>query len=153
MKCYLRDKGLIKRAPGDGKWRTSMDLWCHVIDHASDGERIGVEATGQQLLLEDPVTSSRATRYLRETRGRRGRARHTTLNGDTVDPRESLNWPGVRENQMKDATRATTKAEKAAEKVGQVTLSLAADYARDAWDVNVPWFRGNAVRVPAGQVY
>jgi len=127
-----------------------MDLWCYAIEKAADGERVGVEATGQQLLLEDPVTSSRATR---QTSGRRGRARQTTLNGDTVDPRQSLNSLGVLENQMKDPTRATTKAEKAAEKVGQVTLSLAADHARDAWEVNVPWFRGNAVRVPAGQVY
>jgi hypothetical protein len=130
-----------------------MDLWCYAISKASDDEHVGADAEGQQLLLEEAVTSSRATRYLGDAvRGRVTQARQA-INGDTVDPRQSLNWRGARENQMKDPTRATTKAKKAAAKAGQVTLSLAADYDRSVWDVTTPWFRGNAVRVPSGNVY
>lgn len=151
LKCYLKETGLIERSPDGSKWMTSMDLWCYAISKAGDDEVVGADARGQQLLSDARTGTSRATRYLGEKT--RGRVRQATLNGDTVDPRQSLNWRGVRENQMKDPTRATMKAERAAKCPGQMTLSLAADHDPDAWSVTTPWFRSSAVVAPTGEVY
>ncbi|WP_128476537.1 hypothetical protein [Halorussus pelagicus] len=151
MKCNWEEDGLIRRAPDGGKWLTTEALWLHVIKRAGDDEVVGARAQGQQV-LDVPSQSGSSCVLAPKTRSP-DRAVQATLTGDTVDHRQSLNWCGVRENQMKDPTRATTKAEKAATKTGQVTLSLATDYDLDAWDVNVPWFRENAVVAPTGQVY
>jgi len=91
---------------------TTEALWCHVIENAGDDERVGVEASGQQLLLEDTVVSSEETRDLRDTpAGRRSRARQATLTGKIVDRRvvrsqHELDWARV--NALKGVTVTTT---------------------------------------------
>lgn len=149
MKHYLKDKGLIRRAPDGQRWMTSMDLWCYVIEKAGDDEAVGVEATGQQTL--DAPPKSESSRVLAPKTRSPGQAVQTTLTGDTVESPTRLNWEGVRENRMKDPTQPSDR-EKAAERPGQTTLFLAADYDLANWDVTAPWFR-SSVTVPTGNVY
>ncbi|WP_121820581.1 hypothetical protein [Halostella salina] len=157
MKCYLRHKGLIKRSPDGSKWMTSMDLWCYVIEKAGDNEHVGVESTGQQLLLEDTVGSAGTTRYLRDqTPTRRGRARQATLAGETVDrqvvrSQHEPDWTVV--NARKGIHGDDDGRSEAARYPGQSRLSTFEDYDLGSWDMTTPWFRENAVRVPAGDVY
>lgn len=149
VKCNWEDDRLIRRAPDGRRWVTTEALWCHVIDRAADDEVVGVDARGQQVL--DAPSQSESSRVLAPKNRSLGRAVQATLTGDTTDPPAGLDWDGVRENQMKDPTRKSDR-ELAAEHPAQSRLQTFAHYARDAWDVNVPWFR-DPVRVPTGNVY
>ncbi|WP_408959416.1 hypothetical protein [Natrinema sp. 74] len=157
MKCYLRDKGLIERSPDGEKWRTSMDLWCYAISKAGDDEAIGVEASGQQLLLEDTVLSPETTRYLGDqSAGRRSRARQATLDGEAkrlseVRCEQHGKFKLVDRNKSK--RRGDGGREKAARYPRQSRLQTFKDYDLANWDMATPWFRDGSVSVPTGEVY
>ncbi len=153
MKHYLKDKGLIKRAPGGEKWRTSMDLWCYAISKAGDEEPVGVEATGQQTLDAPPQSGS--SRVLTDdTPAPPSRRVQSTLTGDEADKQAiksqyEPDWTVV--NALK-GMHGDDGREDAARHPGQARLSTFEDYDLSQWDVTTPWFR-SGVTVPAGNVY
>lgn len=156
MKYYLRDKGLIERAPSGSEWMTSMDLWLYVIEKAGDDEVVGSDVEGQQLLLEDIVGESRATRYLGETSARPSRAEQATLTADTADQRvvraqHEPDWGVV--NQQKGRHGDDDGRAEAISHPGQSRLQTFEDHDTGKWDVSVQWFRDSVVRTPAGGVY
>jgi len=136
---------------------TTEALWCHVIENAGDDERVGVEASGQQLLLEDTVVSSEETRDLRDTpAGRRSRARQATLTGKIVDRRvvrsqHELDWARV--NALKGVTVTTTVRTPPDTRGSQSRLQTFEDYDRSRWDVTTPRVRQSSVPAPSGCVY
>jgi len=156
VKCNWKDDGLIRRTPDGERWMTTEALWCHVIENAGDDERVGVEASGQQLLLEDTVVSSEETRDLRDTpAGRRSRARQATLTGKIVDRRvvrsqHELDWARV--NALKGG-HGDDDREDATRHPRQSRLQTFEDYDRSRWDVTTPRVRQSSVPAPSGCVY
>lgn len=143
-------------------WRTSMQLWCHVIEKADAGEVVGAEACGQEVLptgLEPRDPDDLQVRVLADTSSDRPERyrldRQATLSGESMPVSEiqtRSRTDKVRVNREK-GERNSAKADLAAADPAQTSLQMVERYDLSQWNVTVPWFRSTAVTAPQGAVY
>jgi len=162
LKCYFRDKALIRRAPGEERWRTSEELWLYCIEKAGDDETIGREAQGQQLLCDaSEATQTRSERPRSQTAhstGTRSARWQATLTGERVRvsrvqaPSDPDTPELIRRIKERDPTRSDGR-ERAAQHPAQATLSIVELHDLDAWDTTDHWVRQSHVTEATGHVY